>query len=152
MTPCRNSCGSNISCGKRSLRYQMRIKTGIVLRIKTGNAKMAFGLKLTGSSLIIHAMMTCCHFGVKQSKQQRIVHMTHVLDDLTLKFFNIISSCIYTWFFIVIVCYIFLYLRNCLHLYFCHFQIIFSSLFWINQCSERLYKTSPNICCKVSSI
>ena len=40
--PLRNSSRSNISCEKKCLRYQMRIKTGMVLGIKTGDAKMAF--------------------------------------------------------------------------------------------------------------
>ena len=58
MTPCRNSPGSNISCEKKNLRYQMRIKTGIVLGIKIGNAKLTFVFEIDRFFINYLCMMT----------------------------------------------------------------------------------------------
>ena len=47
-------------CGKKSLRYQMRIKTGIVLGIKTRNAKMAFLFEIDRFFTNYTWLMTYC--------------------------------------------------------------------------------------------
>ena len=66
MTPCRNSSGSNISCEKKSLRYQMRIKTGIVLGINTGNSKLTFVFEIDWLFINYSWLMTYCQTGISQ--------------------------------------------------------------------------------------